>query len=118
MIRLRLYTTLGCHLCEQMQALVTTLSCVDIVFEPVEISADEALMQRYGTRIPVLLDGADDSAQEALEGRVGADDVADWLAGKGWLDRSALEAFSRSPGVRETPGARLVAGRRVLGQKG
>lgn len=52
---LYLYTTLGCHLCEQAQALVQPLIAVQgITLELVEISEQEALVERYGIRIPVL----------------------------------------------------------------
>lgn len=53
--RVLLFHTLGCHLCEVAQALVIPLAtqrgwhC-----ELIEISADEALLARYGVRIPVL----------------------------------------------------------------
>ena len=49
-------TTLGCHLCEQAEQLLTALQAdgleMDIV--PVEIANDEELMDRYGIRIPVV----------------------------------------------------------------
>ena len=49
-------TTLGCHLCEQAEQLLTALQAdgleMDIV--PVEIANDEVLMDRYGIRIPVV----------------------------------------------------------------
>ncbi|HAS52049.1 MAG TPA: hypothetical protein DCS21_10050 [Gammaproteobacteria bacterium] len=48
---LRLYTTSGCHLCEQAEAL---LQGAGIPVETVEIVDDEALLEQYGVRIPVL----------------------------------------------------------------
>ncbi|HOW76563.1 MAG TPA: glutaredoxin family protein [Candidatus Competibacteraceae bacterium] len=48
---LLLYTTSGCHLCEQAEAL---LQSVGAPVETVEIADDEALLERYGVRIPVL----------------------------------------------------------------
>jgi len=52
MPELILYSTLGCHLCEQAQQL-----CVQVLGQPVpevDIADDEGLMERYGVRIPVL----------------------------------------------------------------
>ena len=49
-------TTVGCHLCEKAEQLLTVLQAdgleMDIV--PVEIANDEELMDRYGIRIPVV----------------------------------------------------------------
>lgn len=49
------YTTLGCHLCEQAEALLMPL-LLDRRFstEMVEICDSDELMERYGIRIPVL----------------------------------------------------------------
>ena len=46
-----LLTTAGCHLCEQAEAILNTLN-VDI--NKIEIGDDDDLVERYGTRIPVL----------------------------------------------------------------
>ena len=55
MNRIRLYTTLGCHLCEQA---LTLLKAVEdqgsISVELVEISESDQLLARYGERIPVI----------------------------------------------------------------
>lgn len=48
-----LYTTLGCHLCEQALAMLTELN-PNLCIEEVEISADDLLLQEYGLRIPVI----------------------------------------------------------------
>ena len=48
---LLLYTTSGCHLCEQAEAL---LQSAGALVETVEIADDEELLERYGVRIPVL----------------------------------------------------------------
>lgn len=50
-LTLLLYTTSGCHLCEQAEALLLR---VGEPVETVEIADDEALLERYGVRIPVL----------------------------------------------------------------
>lgn len=50
-----LYTTSGCHLCEQAQALVVELQAeFSLTLVPVEISEDASLLEIYGIRIPVL----------------------------------------------------------------
>lgn len=55
MRELRLYTTLGCHLCEQAQALITPLiNNTSWCLRLVDIADDDELMSRYGIRIPVL----------------------------------------------------------------
>ena len=55
MTQLVMYTTSHCHLCEQAEAMLTSLQKLyNISWEPVEISENEHLIQRYGTRIPVI----------------------------------------------------------------
>ena len=52
---LNLYTTLGCHLCEQALAIVHPLVVEKgIELKLVEISESEALVEKYGIRIPVI----------------------------------------------------------------
>ena len=48
---LTLYTTSGCHLCQQAEAL---LERAGLAFRPVEIADDPALFDGYALRIPVL----------------------------------------------------------------
>jgi len=55
MTHLTLYTTLGCHLCEQAEAMIK--SCLPgstYELELVEIANSDELMTAYGVRIPVL----------------------------------------------------------------
>ncbi len=62
-MRVRLYTTAGCHLCEQAMALLALARGDGFAFDicEVEISESESLMEIYGVRIPVLaLDGRSD----------------------------------------------------------
>lgn len=63
MISLLLYTTSGCHLCEEAQALLDWAGQqVPLQVSAVEISGDAALVERYGIRIPVVqraVDGAE-----------------------------------------------------------
>lgn len=49
-----LYSTLGCHLCEQALALVTPLLPADCRIQEVDISDCDQLLEQYGVRIPVL----------------------------------------------------------------
>ncbi|HEY3698772.1 MAG TPA: glutaredoxin family protein [Spongiibacteraceae bacterium] len=49
-----LYGTLGCHLCETAEALLTPLLDDGYSIECIDISASDALLERYGTSIPVL----------------------------------------------------------------
>jgi Glutaredoxin-like domain (DUF836) len=54
MRELVLYTTLGCHLCEQALALVTPLLAADDCLRQVDVSDSDGLIERYGIRIPVI----------------------------------------------------------------
>ena len=62
-VKIELYTTLGCHLCEDALALLTRAQQAGNGFEicEVEIADSECLMKRYGVRIPVI---RDDEANE------------------------------------------------------
>jgi hypothetical protein len=54
-----LYHTQGCHLCEIALELVAPLAAErGWICELCEISTDDALLSRYGIRIPVLRDPA------------------------------------------------------------
>ena len=50
---INLYTTLGCHLCEQALAMLQNLA-MDITIVEVEIADDERLLEKYGLTIPVV----------------------------------------------------------------
>lgn len=77
-----LYSTLGCHLCEQAEALLQALPLLNPrAIEVIEISDDDALVTRYGTRIPVL-------GWEVEGSRLGAE--LDWP-----FDEAAVLAFVR-----------------------
>lgn len=53
--KLHLYTTLGCHLCEQAESIAEgVIEKYHVVIEKVEIADSDALLERYGVRIPVL----------------------------------------------------------------
>lgn len=54
-MELYFYTTSQCHLCELAEALlVNTPMPKPIPVDVVDIAQSEALVERYGTRIPVL----------------------------------------------------------------
>jgi hypothetical protein len=51
-----LYGTSGCHLCDQAEALLKTAAGARALdWRYVDIALDDALVARYGSRIPVLL---------------------------------------------------------------
>ena len=55
-IHLTIYSRPGCHLCDEMKAVVTrTARSFPIVLEEIDISADPALEASYGLEIPVLV---------------------------------------------------------------
>lgn len=115
MIRLRLYTTLGCHLCEQLEALLATLMAVDYRLDRIEISEDDGLIEHYGIRIPVLVD---DRGAE-LERGFAPERLAEWLEARRWLDQAAwqrlrdVEVINEAPRQVGSPSWR--GGRRYLG---
>ncbi|EWG99494.1 glutaredoxin family protein [Halomonas sp. BC04] len=115
MIRLRLYTTLGCHLCEEQESLLALLLRGEYRLEKVEISENEALMERYGVRIPVLADEAGEELDRGFEPPL----LAAWLAERGWLDEAAWQSLRRQmggeAGPREVKGTVMRGGRRYLG---
>lgn len=49
-MKVTLYGTAGCHLCEQAKALLSSLAVLHV-----DIADDDVLLERYGMRIPVLL---------------------------------------------------------------
>ncbi|GAA0568170.1 glutaredoxin family protein [Halomonas salifodinae] len=111
MIRLRLYTTLGCHLCEALEALLARLCSQAYDLERVEISEDDALVERYGVRIPVLV--AEDG--EELDRGFEAPRLAAWLAARGWLDEAAWRRLQAPAPQAEPVDAEIRHGRRYLG---
>ncbi|MCG8391636.1 MAG: glutaredoxin family protein [Pseudomonadales bacterium] len=70
-----LYTTVGCHLCEQARELVGMVD-PSLVLTLVDVAEDDDLLARYGERIPVLMcDGRE------LAWPFGLLDVQQFLAG-------------------------------------
>lgn len=70
---LTLYTTEGCHLCEQAESLCASQG---LTLNKVEISENENLMATYGLRIPVVKDPL--SLRE-LGWPFDSDQLASWL---------------------------------------
>lgn len=73
--QLLLYTTAGCHLCEQAQSLLLPWLEQGISVELVDIAEEDALVERYGIRIPVLAA----SSGEELGWPFDAVQLAGWL---------------------------------------
>jgi hypothetical protein len=77
MRKLVLYTSLGCHLCEQAEALIEPLlPRFELSLEKVEIADSEDLMAHYGMRIPVV---RLESAQQELAWPFVASDFARYV---------------------------------------
>ena len=53
-MRKRLYGRAGCHLCEEM---ARTLRSLGVEFDEIDVDADARLKRRYGSDVPVLVDG-------------------------------------------------------------
>jgi thiol-disulfide isomerase/thioredoxin len=52
-----LFTTLGCHLCEEAERMLATVACSQsftLTVDAIDIADDEALVEKYGILIPVL----------------------------------------------------------------
>lgn len=51
-----LMTTLGCHLCDEAEAiLIPLIEPLKIIIEAQDIADEDALIEKYGERIPVLV---------------------------------------------------------------
>lgn len=56
MTRLTIYSRPGCHLCDEMKAVVHRVSVsIPLSLDEVDISGDAELERLYGLEIPVLL---------------------------------------------------------------
>jgi len=77
---IQLYTTAGCHLCEQAEIMMRYLIDNDVQIADkfsllsVEIAGDDALVERYGIRIPVF-----SNATKELGWPFELDELHDWL---------------------------------------
>ncbi len=55
MIRLTLYTRSGCHLCEEMRAVVGRVAPdLGAILEEIDVDSDPALARAHGAEVPVL----------------------------------------------------------------
>jgi len=55
MLKLELMSTEGCHLCDEAEAvLLLSLPATEVEIDWVDIAYDDALMDQFATRIPVL----------------------------------------------------------------
>ena len=78
---LTIYSRPGCHLCDEMKALVDRVGrTTPLTVEVIDISSDPDLERRYGLEIPVLLVNGkkaakyrvnEDELRRLLEGRLG-----------------------------------------------
>jgi len=70
-----LYERSGCHLCDEVRVLLDAMLGHE-AYERVDVDADDALVVRYGFRVPVVsVDAAD-----RLEAPMGASELL-WLLG-------------------------------------
>ncbi|HTG88863.1 MAG TPA: glutaredoxin family protein [Vicinamibacterales bacterium] len=79
-MRLTIYSKPGCHLCDEMKALVhrTIAGRPDISLDEIDISSDRDLLERYGLEIPVLMiDG-----RKAAKYRVSEEGLRRMIEGK------------------------------------
>ena len=81
MITVTLYSKPGCHLCDDMKAIVqrvTRAAELPVTVEEIDISTDPDLEARYGLEIPVLLvDG-----KKAAKYRTTEEEVARMIAAR------------------------------------
>lgn len=69
---LTLYSRAGCHLCEQMKAVIARVGRrVPLEIEEVDVATDPELERRYGHEIPVLvLDGREVAKHRITEAQL------------------------------------------------
>jgi glutaredoxin len=78
-IALTIYSRPGCHLCDEMKAVVKIVArSVPLNLEEIDISTDPALEARYGLEIPVLLV----EGKKAAKYRIGEGELVKLLAGR------------------------------------
>jgi hypothetical protein len=63
-IEITIYSRPGCHLCDEMKAVVARVArSVPLALEEIDISGDPELEARYGVEIPVLTIGGKKAAK-------------------------------------------------------
>ena len=89
MITLTLYSRPGCHLCDEMKAVIQRVAQSNpLQLEEVDISTSADLEERYGLEIPVLMvDG-----RKAAKYRIREDELRQVLAGRAQRAGGAGEA--------------------------
>ena len=79
MIAVRIYSRPGCHLCDDMKAVVETVArTIPLSVEEIDISKDPALEAEFGLEIPVLFV----AGKKAAKYRVGEEELRRILAGR------------------------------------
>ena len=79
MIALKMYSRPGCHLCDDMKAVIERVArTVPLTLDVVDISNDPELEQRYALEIPVLLV----EGRKAAKYRVSEDDLLRLIRGR------------------------------------
>jgi glutaredoxin len=74
-----LYSRPGCHLCDDMKAVVTRVArTIPLTLREIDISTDAALLAEYGLEIPVLLV----EGKKAAKYRIGEEELRKLLAGR------------------------------------
>jgi len=79
MTSLTMYSRPGCHLCDEMKAVVRRVTRdMSVSFSEVDISTDPVLEEQYGLEIPVLMV----NGKKAAKYRVRDDDLIAILRGR------------------------------------
>ncbi|HET9833068.1 MAG TPA: glutaredoxin family protein [Vicinamibacterales bacterium] len=79
MIAVTIYSRPGCHLCDDMKAVVRHVAkSIPLSLEEVDISTDPSLEAQYGLEIPVLMV----AGRKAAKYRVGDEELRRILAGR------------------------------------
>jgi len=78
-ITLTLYSRPGCHLCDEMKAVIHRVAkSTPLQLEEIDISIDHKLEERYGLEIPVLMV----EGKKAAKYRIGEEELRRVLAGR------------------------------------
>src|SRR5262245_59350140 len=93
MIAVRIYSRPGCHLCDDMKALVERVAgSIPIALEEIDISTSPELERLYGLEIPVLFV----AGKKVAKYRVSEGDLRRTLAGKaGGAGTAGLAGWTR-----------------------
>ncbi|MFL0799220.1 MAG: glutaredoxin family protein [Agarilytica sp.] len=72
-----LYSTLGCHLCDQALAVIRPQLASQSDIQIVDIADNDALFELYGVRIPVV---KHESTGKEMGWPFGERELSDWMA--------------------------------------